>query len=53
MAEAISTLLQKPSQRKAMGASGRSRVEQAFSITRTAHAFNEVLATIVFKNNRA
>ena len=48
MAEAISTLLHNPSQHKAMGVSGRSRVEQAFSITRTAKAFDEVLETLIF-----
>lgn len=46
MAQAISTLLRNPSQRATMGAAGRRRVEEAFSITRTACAFDEVLTAV-------
>jgi glycosyltransferase involved in cell wall biosynthesis len=50
MAQAIARLLRNPSQRDAMGAAGRRRVEQAFSITHTANAFDNTLHTIVFKD---
>jgi glycosyltransferase involved in cell wall biosynthesis len=47
MAQAISELLNNPSQRNAMGTAGRRRVKQAFSITNTARAVDNVLNTIV------
>ena len=47
MAQAISELINNPSQRNAMGNAGRRRVEQIFSITNTARAVDKVLNTIV------
>ncbi|TFG69881.1 MAG: glycosyltransferase family 1 protein [Anaerolineales bacterium] len=46
MAQAISTLLRDPLQRSVMGAAGRRRVEDAFTIERTARAFDEVLTAV-------
>jgi len=46
MAQSIGTLLRDPSQRAAMGAAGRRRVEQVFSIAHTARAVDKVLTAI-------
>jgi glycosyltransferase involved in cell wall biosynthesis len=49
MAQAICKLLKDPSQQLTMGLAGRRRVEQLFSIRRTAQAFDQVLKTVVAK----
>lgn len=51
MANAIISLLQAPSRARTLGTAGRQRVEQAFTIQRTARDVDKVLSTIVFKGS--